>query len=877
MIKKVLSIVISITLVMGFSTVSLGDKVTYGDEIIKSGEKSKAQPGYSEDGYFEINSMDDIGTYALTLMTEPSTNARLMNDLNFPQGSSKATIYAGDFTGIFDGNGHTLNIGNSDGGLFTTNKGTIQDLKIVYNNVSNTSADTIGVFADTSEGTIQNCISEGNMVTGLHRAGGIAGLNKGTIKNCIGINNNYIKTVATGSIRMAGGLVGENDPGVIQDCISKGTGTIFNNTGDGGSGGITGWNDGLVSGCICEGSLKITANARDYSGGIAGKNSSYGSGVDNCLVTGDVRLVGAGSGIATGGIVGKQERVVSNCFYNASGVIGGSTKNGPVIGYRETGKHGSSKYNTDKTSLNNGLGTGINNIYWLDKGDKVTLSFTEDPANGFTCAGRYFYYGDNQVTCGYDGTVGEHQYVEYKLNQTTFTSNEFTMPKSDSTITTKVVTQKKIGDVHPSFKQSEVVYDGISHRPSSLNSDDGVLKENEDYTATFTNSKGVTVSDCIYDDTYTMTITGINNYYSNASLTLVINKGTPTFIKEPVAKTLDYNGDNLDLLEAGSAEHGTILYKHTDGEYSEAIPQGQNAGDYPIKYMIKGDDHYKDSKEYSALATINRVDSSVTKEPKANKLKYNGKDQKLVTAGTTNDGTFMYSVGNTKSYSEKMPTGKRVGTYDVYWKVVGDKNHEDYVSKTPIKVTIKSTGATLYKLTPKGKKLNIVWNQRAGADGYDVFFAKCGKKLKLKKTVTANVDRITIKGLKKNGCYKIKIKAFCKVNGKKQYIKSYPLVHTYMMKSTKRYTVPKKVTTNVSSITLAKGNTYRVVAKVIKKNKKKKLMPTKHAPLLRYFSLDTDIATIDDSGLVKAKAKGTSVVYAYAVNGKYKAINITVK
>ena len=458
-------------------------------------------------------------------------------------------------------------------------------------------------------------------------------------------------------------------------------------------------------------------------------------------------------------------------------------------------------------------------------------------------------------------------------------------------------------------------------------------------------------------------MSGINKYKGTYNVTFKINKADSKFTKYPTAKTQEYTGESLDLIEEnGEAEGGTIYYKVGDGEYSATPPKGTDAKSYTITCYVKGDGNHNDSEEYELTAVIDPVNATLTKEPEAkeltyngqeqalvtegectggkvvysldatgdsvfteevptmkdagtyevfymiqgddnhvdseilgsvkvtikkadvkvtapkkNKLKYLAKNQELVTAGETEDGTLMYTTKKNGTYSEKLPTGYNAGTYYVYWMVKGDKNHNDYIAKDPIKVKIKATGATLYKLTPRGKKIKVEWYAMVGAQGYDVFFAKCGKKYKLYKTVGANKLSLTIKGLKKKGSYKVKIKAWSKVDGQKEYVKSYPLVHTYTVTSTKRFTVPKAVKTNVSAITVEKGKTFQVVAKVVKKNKKKKLMREKHSPMLRYFSTDKDVATIDANGLITAKEKGTCTVYAYAVNGKYKPITVTVK
>jgi methionine-rich copper-binding protein CopC len=57
-------------------------------------------------------------------------------------------------------------------------------------------------------------------------------------------------------------------------------------------------------------------------------------------------------------------------------------------------------------------------------------------------------------------------------------------------------------------------------------------------------------------------------------------------------------------------------------------------------------------------------------------LVYNGTAQKLVTTGSTEGGTMVYSIDN-NTYSKEVPTGTDAKTYTVYYKVEGDSNHDD--------------------------------------------------------------------------------------------------------------------------------------------------------------------------------------------------------
>ena len=71
--------------------------------------------------------------------------------------------------------------------------------------------------------------------------------------------------------------------------------------------------------------------------------------------------------------------------------------------------------------------------------------------------------------------------------------------------------------------------------------------------------------------------------------------------------------------------------------------------------------------------------SVVTKAPEAKTLTYNGSAQELVTAGTATGGTMQYALGTateaTQPYTTSIPTGTNAGIYYVWYKVVGDANH----------------------------------------------------------------------------------------------------------------------------------------------------------------------------------------------------------
>lgn len=95
--------------------------------------------------------------------------------------------------------------------------------------------------------------------------------------------------------------------------------------------------------------------------------------------------------------------------------------------------------------------------------------------------------------------------------------------------------------------------------------------------------------------------------------------------------------------------------------------------------------------------TVDKAVASAT-APAANDLTYTGNAQELVTAGTPVGGTMQYALGTatavTGTYDTTIPSETDVGTYYVWYKVVGDSNHNDYTPTDPVTVTISKEDIT---------------------------------------------------------------------------------------------------------------------------------------------------------------------------------------
>ncbi|MBQ8085092.1 MAG: leucine-rich repeat protein [Lachnospiraceae bacterium] len=132
----------------------------------------------------------------------------------------------------------------------------------------------------------------------------------------------------------------------------------------------------------------------------------------------------------------------------------------------------------------------------------------------------------------------------------------------------------------------------------------------------------------------------------------------------------------------------TTLIEGTDYTVTAPSDTIQDASDYT--YTITGKGNYIG--QTTATFTIAKATPNVT-APKANTLTYNGSEQELVTAGSTDHGTLLYSLDG-KNYSSNIPKGTDAGKYTVYYKV--DEQNYWYAQKT-LEVTIDK--ATLYVKT----------------------------------------------------------------------------------------------------------------------------------------------------------------------------------
>ena len=206
------------------------------------------------------------------------------------------TTLANQYTGTFDGKGHT-----------------IRGLKVTG---SNEYAGLFGYIG--SGGTVKNVKLEDVQITSDHQyanAGGVAGYSQGNIENCSvsgSVSSNY----------SAGGVVAQQFGNSITGCSSsatvKGTAEV---------GGVAGKTDNSATLTACYATGNVTferaSTINTFAGGVVGFNGT-GSILTACYATGNVTGTGTGTGsIYVGGVTGDNASGTLTACYHAKGTVSG--------------------------------------------------------------------------------------------------------------------------------------------------------------------------------------------------------------------------------------------------------------------------------------------------------------------------------------------------------------------------------------------------------------------------------------------------------------------------------------------------------------------------------------------------------------------------
>ena len=169
-----------------------------------------------------------------------------------------------------------------------------------------------------------------------------------------------------------------------------------------------------------------------------------------------------------------------------------------------------------------------------------------------------------------------------------------------------------------------------------------------------------------------------------------------------------------------TAKFGTATFTYAtseNGTYSETVPI--DAGYYWVKATVAETKNYAGATQ-TLKFTIAKADSTVKTAAAEKELTYNGAAQELVNAATTDDGTIEYKLGKDGAWSANIPTATNAGSYKVYYRIVGDSNHNNFeneilsvnVTISKLKIAKPVADTTVFTYSGNEQTYNVAANDR---------------------------------------------------------------------------------------------------------------------------------------------------------------------
>ena len=125
-------------------------------------------------------------------------------------------------------------------------------------------------------------------------------------------------------------------------------------------------------------------------------------------------------------------------------------------------------------------------------------------------------------------------------------------------------------------------------------------------------------------------------------------------------------------------------------EWTNPSTKPDKAGDYQAEWTFTPAKGYEEYATATGTVTIkvNKATPTFNAPTAQENLTYTGQEQALITAGSvTSGGTMQYSLTENGTYSQDIPTGTDAGTYNVWYRVIGDANHNDTApASVPVRI-----------------------------------------------------------------------------------------------------------------------------------------------------------------------------------------------
>ncbi len=153
------------------------------------------------------------------------------------------------------------------------------------------------------------------------------------------------------------------------------------------------------------------------------------------------------------------------------------------------------------------------------------------------------------------------------------------------------------------------------------------------------------------------------------------------------------------------------------------------AGNHTFRFSATCDGYEKMSEDIAVTVQKASIGANRITPPTAQEnLTYTGQEQALITAGNVaNYGTMKYSLTENGTYSQDIPAGTDAGTYTVWYRVIGDENHNDTapasvavrIGKKPLTITKVACADKIYDGTTTVEPTSVIFDNMTLNRGTD--------------------------------------------------------------------------------------------------------------------------------------------------------------
>ena len=187
-------------------------------------------------------------------------------------------------------------------------------------------------------------------------------------------------------------------------------------------------------------------------------------------------------------------------------------------------------------------------------------------------------------------------------------------------------------------------------------------------------------------------------------------------MKYPTEMSMTYGGTGTLIVNVKGTGAVTFQwYKVEDGKETavgsattkkqfDLAAQNLSAGQHTFRFSATCDGYKKMSGDIAVTVQRANISASLITPPTAQEnLTYTGQEQALIIAGSVADyGTMQYSLTENGTYSQDIPAGTDAGTYTVWYRVIGDANHND-TALASVPVSIGKKPLTITGVTAASK------------------------------------------------------------------------------------------------------------------------------------------------------------------------------